>query len=504
MSSSNGGSGRAKKAGRCGTPAFCFFGFLLALGAATLVATTLYHHVVPAAEPSHSSPLELARLREYQSVVDMARASIERHQLQEKAESIEPLADPDLRASLRRSVVARASSSSSSSRGVVKANSSSSGRPDLVLGMAQNTDPKNIAVFCKSLRQVSSAEAILFINEPIPDRHKEIAQQNGVTLRGFAPNRYGEASGAFHPSTLRWALFQEFFQPEHTRARYERVWLIDVRDSYFQRDPFEMLPVGESALYTFNGVESITLGQCGWNSGWVKDCFGQAVLSEIASKRIICSGVTMGDAASVLSYLAVMDDVIMNKRKTAIGQSAKFPSCERNGVDQGVHNVIVHKNAVPGVRIEQWSQGDGPVMNMQAKKATVTGSDKIVTNSRGAVAAVVHQYDRDEALQRHLFAKYVDWVNTADPRAEWLADAECAKYGYVGDFDSFKGVCDYKMQGGATSPASCCGYCNKAAGCRGFTFYGGKCFLKNCDARGGAGAPLKSAVSGVSKHKSLP
>jgi hypothetical protein len=58
---------------------------------------------------------------------------------------------------------------------------------------------------------------------------------------------------------------------------YARVWLIDVRDSMFQSDPFSILPYGESAFHAFKGVESKTISQCGWNGGWVKDCFGNSV-----------------------------------------------------------------------------------------------------------------------------------------------------------------------------------------------------------------------------------
>ena len=34
----------------------------------------------------------------------------------------------------------------------------------------------------------------------------------------------------------------------------------------------------------FSGVESFPLKECGWSSGWVKDCFGAGVLNSIGSK----------------------------------------------------------------------------------------------------------------------------------------------------------------------------------------------------------------------------
>lgn len=53
--------------------------------------------------------------------------------------------------------------------------------------------------------------------------------------------------------------------------------MIDVRDSMFQADPFVMIAKEKSAFYTFKGVEDKTINQCGWNGGWIKDCFGAGV-----------------------------------------------------------------------------------------------------------------------------------------------------------------------------------------------------------------------------------
>jgi uncharacterized protein YpmB len=57
---------------------------------------------------------------------------------------------------------------------------------DIVIGMAQDTDPKNLAVFCSSLRKYSSSASmhvVLFVNIPVPDRHKEIAKATDVRIK---------------------------------------------------------------------------------------------------------------------------------------------------------------------------------------------------------------------------------------------------------------------------------------------------------------------------------
>ena len=146
------------------------------------------------------------------------------------------------------------------------------------------------------------------------------------------------------------------------------------------------------------------LGECGWNGGWVKDCFGTTILQQISQKSIICSGVSIGTTEIIFEYLTLMNDIIMNKKKTELSKLSLFPICERNGVDQGVHNVLVHKNMIKNLVIV--SQKESPVINLQAKKARINGMK--VLNEIGELAAIVHQYDRYPDLQRLLFQK-VSW-----------------------------------------------------------------------------------------------
>ena len=65
-----------------------------------------------------------------------------------------------------------------------------------------------------------------------------------------------------------------------------QVLLADVRDMAFQSDPFKI--VGSEGLYVFNGVETMTIGNDGWNGGWVRDCFGPEMVKKgegVASKE---------------------------------------------------------------------------------------------------------------------------------------------------------------------------------------------------------------------------
>lgn len=281
---------------------------------------------------------------------------------------------------------------------------------NIVIGMAQDTDPKNLVTFCSSLRKHSSAadsEVVLFINTPVPVRSREIAKRYDVLLIEFTTSEFALKAGKnflteYHPSSLRWGMIFNFFENVSTRNRYSKVLLIDVRDSYFQSNPFYILPKEKrSVLYVFKGVESVSIGDCGWNGGWVKDCFGDKTLSEIGRKNIICSGVSIGTTDVAYTYLTLMNDILMGKRESDLSVGSKFPKCERNGVDQGVHNVLVHKNVIQNVEIK--SESDGLVVNMQGRTAIV--DERRVTNSKGVLFPIVHQYDRYPDLQKLLFAE---------------------------------------------------------------------------------------------------
>ena len=283
---------------------------------------------------------------------------------------------------------------------------------DIVIGMAQDLDPKNLVTFCSSLRKHSSplnTEVVLFMNSPVAKRSREIAVKHSVTILEFGTSEYSLVPGPgkeflekYHPSSLRWALISKYFENENIRKKYSKVLLIDVRDSYFQSDPFKMIPVGvENAFYVFKGVESVSIANCGWNGGWVRDCFGEEILQEMGNNNIICSGVSIGTMDAVYGYLKSMEDILFNSKKSQLSIQSKFPICERNGVDQGVHNVLVYKNIIEYLTI--MTESDGNVVNLQGRTAFVSG--KQVTNLKGNIFPIVHQYDRYPNLQKALFAE---------------------------------------------------------------------------------------------------
>ena len=91
-------------------------------------------------------------------------------------------------------------------------------------------------------------------------------------------------------------------------------------------DPFGAMLTTQQIFYGFNGVESRTIGECGWNGGWIQRLFWRRPKAKLASNPIVCSGVSIATFEEGRLYAAQMAEVVSD---------AQFAPCERNGVDQG-------------------------------------------------------------------------------------------------------------------------------------------------------------------------
>lgn len=161
--------------------------------------------------------------------------------------------------------------------------------------------------------------------------------------------------------------------------RYENVMLTDVRDVFFQRDPFDF-DVGEDAHF-FLEDERYTLASERYDRDWLLTAYGEDTLRELGDKPISCSGVTIARSAPMLGYLRVMTEQLLElPRQTA-------------GIDQGVHNYVIHKGLVPRARLVR--NGEGAVFTV----GLVPPADVDAAIDEGRLDAnVFHQYQHHARL----------------------------------------------------------------------------------------------------------
>src|SRR5581483_9506279 len=117
------------------------------------------------------------------------------------------------------------------------------------------------------------------------------------------------------------------------------------------------------------------------NHAWLQAAYGEDVLARLGDRPISCSGVTIGAAPAILAYLTVMVD-----------QLSRVPR-QPPGVDQAVHNVVLHTGLVPKSRLVR--NGDGPVLTLGIMRHD---DAEDLVRRRSGTASVVHQYDRHPQL----------------------------------------------------------------------------------------------------------
>ena len=179
-------------------------------------------------------------------------------------------------------------------------------------------------------------------------------------------------------------------------GQFRRIMLSDIRDVVIQRDPFDFETSGGVSVV----MESppTTIGQCAYNRKWIKSMFGRAVLDELGSFRIVCSGVTFGSYDGIMAYLQRMTEYLCS------------PLLARNvamfGLDQAVHNYLIWKKKLEDVQV--FEHGAGPVLHMSQleKNAIKQDSGGNVLNDDGAIVNVAHQYDRHPKVAEHVQTRY--------------------------------------------------------------------------------------------------
>jgi hypothetical protein len=192
--------------------------------------------------------------------------------------------------------------------------------------------------------------------------------------------------------------FWYFLHLSRNAGRYRNVMLTDVRDVVFLGNPFSF-DIGDSVFF-FLEHERLRLRDNPHNRVWLDAAYGPDVLAELGDLPISCSGVTIGAAPAITAYLAAMVDGL-----------AQLPR-QYTGIDQGVHNYLVHKGLVPNSRLMPNRAGPVLTVGLMPDAAAARAIEEGRTRIR-----VVHQYDRHPELAA-LIQEDIGPLSSRGPSAE--------------------------------------------------------------------------------------
>jgi hypothetical protein len=252
---------------------------------------------------------------------------------------------------------------------------------NLVLGAAYGYGIEQVRLFAESLRRNYHGRGALLVTRWAPSELIGFLQTHQIE-----PIFFDRAHRVVTDVQVdRYARYCEYLC--NSTTRFDRVLFTDVGDVLFQRDPFEGLPGGE--LFCFLEDKRATIGQCSSNSLWVRQIFGGEMLARLANCPISCSGTTIGSYAAMEKYTELLlmhasPDVMM-----------RLPTGSR-GHDQGIHNVLLHTQALPNARVLE--NGDHVFTLARTPNAEIRISSDGILTADGRKPAIVHQYNYHPAV----------------------------------------------------------------------------------------------------------
>jgi len=234
-----------------------------------------------------------------------------------------------------------------------------------------------------------------------------------VTLVLFSEEDLKANQRGFHPSSTRWLLMRDWMTGTGRIGAgrvgappYDAVFFCDARDTVFQSDIFSR--ASARGFYAFQEQRPRTIAECGWNSGWVQDCFGEKGLARVGHNVISCSGTSLASWDDALAYVRLLGHYLDTK-----------PECERNGIDQGIHNWLVYSGelATAVSELHLVTNEEGFIATVQSMPTLTRDRAGRVLNAQREPVAAVHQYDRSPPL-----------LTALEARLTWLSEAETTIY----------------------------------------------------------------------------
>jgi len=288
---------------------------------------------------------------------------------------------------------------------------------NLILSTVQRMDFGQLQPFLHSLRRHQYSGKIVFFVSGLSAETSQRLVESGVEL---VPFEYFSIRMR-RPALLLWPLWRKRFSRMSTfeekaalakrvfffmvlrhllyyelltqrTERYDRILLTDSRDVFFQKDPFST--AYESGLHAFLEGKGRTINTCSANRQMIVEAFGPEMLGTMGPFEPSCAGVTIGDSDSVIKYLRKMTELAFEVRTMPMV----------TGLDQGIHNYIVHQGLVPQTHLHANSEGGVLTMGVMEYDEIQRNTDGEVTDAAGQVIPILHQYDRHSEVARRLVA----------------------------------------------------------------------------------------------------
>ncbi|MDM5316175.1 hypothetical protein QUF49_09235 [Fictibacillus sp. b24] len=260
-------------------------------------------------------------------------------------------------------------------------------RKNLILAVVTDYDWDKMGVFFLSLEQTGyTGEVTLFI-ENINQETQEMIKKLNIAVNLIPIQRVG-LEYIFAINDYRYYLYYKFMV--ENESNYKDVLLTDIRDVFFQSDPFKEDWKRDSITVA---KECCEISKEIYNTRWILTKFGYHIYNSLQNKTILCSGTTYGPSKQIIKYLKEMNAALFYNGYFSLS-------------DQAVHNYIVYSEKIKPVSFSD--NKTGPIMTVALEdenNLVINEKDQILLMN-GKVASIVHQYDRKSSLANMISTRY--------------------------------------------------------------------------------------------------
>lgn len=281
-------------------------------------------------------------------------------------------------------------------------------KKNLVIGIIRGYSYDKIEPFVASLKKTNfNGELCLLTNnvpsETISELKKQGVRCEEISYRGGNLNSWCrfwpgiKPVAPFLPKFLLRAILKKILPLLKVRFlhskdfliknidTYENVLLTDVRDVFFQLDPFvgnqhdkiqcyeEFEIIGEELLY---------------NAPWIKSMFGEHAIDSFAEEKILCAGTILGPIDQMIQFLNEFEKILIQAKDLKDG-----------GSDQGIYNYLIRKYLFNQIAVVKYNEGE--VLTISSNQDYSNNlKNNYLYNSTNQIVPVIHQYDRSEQITK--------------------------------------------------------------------------------------------------------
>jgi len=182
-----------------------------------------------------------------------------------------------------------------------------------------------------------------------------------------------------YPHVSRFFEYQEILKSDTT---IQNVLLTDVRDVFFQSNPFENIEKG-----LFVGMENpaFSIETEEYNKKWIIDAYGIDFYNEVKTNQVSCSGVTIGDYQSIDTYVDKMIEEFCKQ---------PYKKMSERIYDQAMHNKLLLCKQLETVHYCQPFKSRIVTLGLYPFSQILMNSTGLIVDVDNQIISIVHQHDR--------------------------------------------------------------------------------------------------------------